>query len=71
MSFLLDTHAFLWFVNDHISLSPTETSIIENQQTIVYLSAASIWEMAIKSSLRKACRACVSSAIRRISYGQE
>ncbi len=53
MSFLLDTHAFLWFVNDHSSLSPRAKGIIENRQSLVYLSAASIWEMAIKSSLRK------------------
>ena len=53
MRFLLDTHAFLWFVNDHSSLSPTAKGIIEDQQSVVYLSAASIWEMAIKSSLRK------------------
>jgi PIN domain nuclease of toxin-antitoxin system len=53
MSFLLDTHAFLWFDNDHNSLSPTAKGIIEDQQSIIYLSAASIWEMAIKSSLRK------------------
>ena len=53
MSFLLDTHAFLWFVNDHSSLSPTAKNIIEAQQSHIYLSAASIWEMAIKASLRK------------------
>ena len=53
MSFLLDTHAFLCFVNDHSSLSTTAKSTIEDQQSIVYLSVASIWEMAIKSSLRK------------------
>ena len=53
MSFLLDRRAFLWFVNDHSSLSPTAKSIIEDQQSIVCLSSASIWEMAIKSSLRK------------------
>lgn len=53
MSFLLDTHAFLWFVNDHNSLSPKAKGIIEDQQSIVFLSAANIWEMAIKSSLRK------------------
>lgn len=53
MSFLLDTHAFLWFVNDHRSLSPRAKDIIEDQQSIVYFSAASIWEMAIKSNLRK------------------
>ncbi|MDE2857713.1 MAG: type II toxin-antitoxin system VapC family toxin [Chloroflexota bacterium] len=53
MNFLLDTHAFLWFVNDHFSLSVTAKGIIEDQQSLVYLSAASIWEMAIKSSLEK------------------
>ncbi|MCY3831889.1 MAG: type II toxin-antitoxin system VapC family toxin [Chloroflexi bacterium] len=53
MSFLLDTHAFLWFVNDHSALSPRAKGIIENQQSLVYLSAANMWEMAIKSSLRK------------------
>lgn len=53
MNFLLDTHAFLWFVNDHFSLSATAKDSIEDQQSLVYLSAASIWEMAIKSSLGK------------------
>ena len=53
MSFLLDTTAFLWFVNDLSSPSQTAKDIIEDQQSLVYLSAASIWEMAIKSSLRK------------------
>ena len=53
MSFLLDTHAFLWFVNGHSSLSQRAKGIIEDQQSLVYLSAANIWEMAIKSSLRK------------------
>ena len=53
MSFLLDTHAFLWFVNDHRALSSTAKDIIEDQQSLVYLSTASIWEMAIKSSLQK------------------
>ena len=53
MSFLLDTHAFLWFVNDHRSLSRIAKNIIEDQQSLVFVSAVSIWEMAIKSSLRK------------------
>ena len=53
MSFLLDTHAFLWFVNDHSSLSRTAKDIIDDQHSLVYLSAANIWETALKSSLRK------------------
>jgi PIN domain nuclease of toxin-antitoxin system len=53
MNFLLDTHAFLWFVNDHSSRSQRAKGIIEDQHSLVYLSAAKIWETAIKSSLRK------------------
>ena len=53
MSYLLDTHAFLWFVNDHHTLSATAKDIIEDQQSLIYLSTASIWEMAIKLSLKK------------------
>ena len=51
MSYRLDTHASRWFVNDHSSLSRTAKDIIEDQGSLVYLSAANIWEMAIKSSL--------------------
>ena len=53
MSFILDTHTFLWFVKDHSSLSATAKDIIEAEQRIIYLSAASFWEMAIKASLKK------------------
>ncbi len=53
MNCLLDTHAFLWFVNDDFSLGATAKDIIEDEHSLVYLSAASIWEMAIKSSLGK------------------
>jgi len=53
MNLLLDTHAFLWFVNDHSSLSKTAKELIEDPQSLVYVSAASYWEMAIKASLRK------------------
>ena len=47
MSFLLDTHAFLWFVNDHKSLSPRAKGIIEDQESIVYLSAATIADLMV------------------------
>ena len=53
MNCLLDTHAFLWFVGDHFSLSASAKDIIEDEHSLVWLSAASIWEMAIKSSLGK------------------
>ena len=53
MSYLLDTHTFLWFVNDDASLSSTAKALIEDPENTIYLSVASIWEMAIKVSLGK------------------
>ena len=53
MSYLLDTHTFLWFVNDNPALSSTAREYIEDPLNLIYLSTASIWEMAIKSSIRK------------------
>jgi len=53
MKALLDTHSFLWFIQDHPSLSPSARSFIESWENELFLSAASVWEMAIKISLGK------------------
>lgn len=53
MNYLLDTHTFLWFINDNPSLSSTAKALIEDPESAIYLSVASVWEMAIKVSLDK------------------
>jgi PIN domain nuclease of toxin-antitoxin system len=53
MNYLLDTHTFLWFINDDPALSVTAKRLIEDPVNAIYLSIASIWEMAIKVSLGK------------------
>ena len=53
MTYLLDTHTFLWFINADASLSTTAQTAIEAEGTNVFLSVASLWEMAIKVSLGK------------------
>jgi len=53
MNLLLDTNAFLWFSEDHKKLSSTAKSFIEDSENICFVSIASIWEMAIKTSLNK------------------
>lgn len=53
MRLLLDTHAFLWFVAGDARLSGTARRAIENSEGGWGLSAASVWEMAIKSSLHR------------------
>jgi PIN domain nuclease of toxin-antitoxin system len=50
---LVDTHAFLWFLAGHRSLSRRARSAIQSERNQKYLSVASVWEMAIKHSLGK------------------
>lgn len=51
MKVLLDTHVFLWWVTDDPRISPKVRKIMEDGEKELFLSAASIWEMAIKSHL--------------------
>ena len=53
MNLLLDTHSFIWFVEDNPSLSSYAHTLIEEPTNDVFLSIASVWEMAIKVSLGK------------------
>ena len=50
---LLDTHTFLWWINDAPELSEAARQAISNAETECFLSVASCWEMAFKSSLGK------------------
>ena len=47
----MDTHAFLWFISDDRRLSPTAASFIKDRNNDIYFSAASAWEISIKSGL--------------------
>ena len=53
MRVLLDTHVFLWWVNDDKQLSATGRNIIGDGRNEIFLSVASGWEMAIKTQLGK------------------
>lgn len=53
MNYLLDTHTFLWFINGDSELSVRAQTLIEDPSNSIYLSVASVWEMAIKVSLGK------------------
>jgi PIN domain nuclease of toxin-antitoxin system len=50
---LLDTHAFLWWLKNDPKLGPQARASIENERNVVYVSAASGWEIAIKRALGK------------------
>ena len=51
MKLLLDTHLLLWAANEPKRLPKTARALIENLENEVIFSAASLWEIVIKSSL--------------------
>lgn len=53
MNLLLDTHTFIWFVEDDNRLSHQARSVIENPKNAIYISIVSLWEIAIKLSIGK------------------
>jgi PIN domain nuclease of toxin-antitoxin system len=52
MRLLLDTHIFLWAVAGSALLKPATRRLIEDADE-TYVSAASVWEIAIKARLGK------------------
>lgn len=53
MNLLLDTHAFLWAINNDPRLTPEARAAIVDGRNLVYVSAVSAWEIAIKRARGK------------------
>ena len=53
MNLLLDTHAFLWWLRDDRSLGKKARAAIEKPENLVFVSAASAWEVATKRARGK------------------
>ena len=53
MSYLLDTHTFLWMAGDPVSLSENVREIVEEKNNHLYLSAASAWEIVMLQQLKR------------------
>jgi PIN domain nuclease of toxin-antitoxin system len=53
MNLLLDTHVLLWWLDDHQALGEEARAAIRDAHNLVFVSAASAWEIAIKRSLGK------------------
>lgn len=51
MNLLLDTHVALWAITDSPKLPQKARDLIQSTRTTVWISAASVWEIAIKHSL--------------------
>lgn len=53
MRLLLDTHVLLWWLADDQTLGDEARSAIGASDNLVFVSAATAWEMSIKQSLGK------------------
>ncbi len=53
MRALIDTHTFLWWTTDDPQLSVTARDLIADGDNEIFLSAASVWEMVIKTARGK------------------
>lgn len=53
MNYLLDTHAWLWWLFEPEKLSPNARAAISDEDAVCSFSAASAWEIAIKLQLGK------------------
>jgi PIN domain nuclease of toxin-antitoxin system len=53
MRALIDTSTFLWFISDSDKLSRNARRFIADMENDLVLSVASLWEIAIKTSLGK------------------
>lgn len=53
MKLLLDTHCWLWWLSEPQKLTPSMQQAIANSEHELFLSVASIWEIAIKVAIGK------------------
>ncbi len=53
MKYLLDTHVLLWWLADDAALTPEHRRIIGQKRNACFISAASVWEISIKTGLGK------------------
>lgn len=53
MNLLLDTHVALWAITDSPKLPKKARELIESPKSSVWISAATVWEIAIKHALKR------------------
>lgn len=53
MKLLLDTHIFLWWLEDNPKLLPYLALLISDASNVIYVSDLSLWEIKLKESAGK------------------
>jgi PIN domain nuclease of toxin-antitoxin system len=53
MKYLLDTHILIWWAEDNRKLKPEYKEIIADGENMIFVSVVSVWEVMIKTKLKK------------------
>ena len=53
MDYLIDTHIFLWYIEENTNISQAIVAEIKNLENTILISKGSLWEIVIKSSSGK------------------
>lgn len=53
MNLLLDSHAFLWWIHGGQEIGATAREAVADPASVVFVSAASVWELSIKRAIGK------------------
>lgn len=56
MKYLLDTHALIWFIEGNNQLSAHARRLMEDEANELFISVASLWEMAIRDVVPQSIR---------------
>ena len=51
MKFMLDTHAFLWWINRHERLTAKALDTIGSGRNEIFVSVVNVWEIVIKAKI--------------------
>ncbi|HEX6441571.1 MAG TPA: type II toxin-antitoxin system VapC family toxin [Stellaceae bacterium] len=69
MRILADTHIFVWCDQTPKSVSPTLLAVLRDTGNEVFVSAASVWEIAIKRALGKlSFPAPIANTVQRLGF---
>lgn len=53
MKYLLDTHILIWWAEDNKKLKSQHKEIIADPENMIFVSVVSVWEVIIKTKLKK------------------
>ena len=53
MKYLIDTHVFIWFIMEPEKIAKAAMDILCNEESQIYMSPISFWEIAIKYQNKK------------------